>query len=275
MTCEPPLARPAQFVRVAWRDLQRSPALAVEIAKRDIRKQYRQALFGPGAVVLTPLAMIGIALGFHRTGILNPEIGMASYPLYVAVGVILWMTFVDALNAPIHGLLADQRLLAQTRAPLEAIVLGKLGPLFLNVLIRAGVFVLVCIGAGVSLPASALFAPIGVLSLVVLGTSIGLLIAPINVLYRDVSWMVSTGTILWFVFSPVYFTAPPAGVVGAIMRLNPLTPILSDTRSLILTGSAGNLLPSLGVTLGACLLLVVCWLYARVALWVTIEQGFE
>jgi lipopolysaccharide transport system permease protein len=108
-----------------------------------------------------------------------------------------------------------------------------------------------------------------------LGTAVGIFIAPINLLYRDISWVLATVTTFWFFFSPVYFPAPSGGTIGAIMRLNPVTPILSDTRSLILTGVIANPVPSLVVTLAACLLLAIGWLYARVVLCVAIEQVNE
>jgi lipopolysaccharide transport system permease protein len=274
-THEPPLARPIEFIRSVWRDLRRSGPLAVEMAKRDIRSQYRQSLFGPAVVVLSPLAMTAVALGFRRSGILNVDSTSVPYALFVLVGVILWTTFVDAMHAPIHAFIAEQRLLARTSAPPEAITLGKLGPVFLNVLIRVILLSIVIAGYRIAIPATVMFAPIGVLSLAALGTAVGLLIAPINLLYRDISWMLAPAMTLWFFFSPVYFPTPSAGILAAIMHLNPLTPVLSDTRALILTGTVGNLAPSLLVTTGACLLLVVCWLYARAVLSVAIEQMNE
>jgi lipopolysaccharide transport system permease protein len=274
-THEPPLARPAEFVQGVWRDLRRSPPLAVEMAKRDIRKQYRQSLFGPAVVLFTPLVMTAVALGFRRTGILNVDSTGTPYALFVLVGVILWITFVEALNAPIYGFLAEQRLLARTSAPPEAIVLGKLGALFFNALIRAVLLMIAIAWYRISIPATVLLAPIGLLSLAALGTAVGILIAPINLLYRDISSVLATVTTFWFFFSPVYFPAPAGGTIGAIMRLNPVTPILSDTRSLILTGVVANPLSSLGVTLAAGLLLVICWLYARIVLGVALEQVNE
>jgi len=245
------------------------------MAKRDIRSQYRRALLGPAVVVLSPLALTALAVGFRRTGILKVDSSAVPYALFVLAGVILWTTFVDAMYAPIHAFVAEQRLLARTNAPPEAIALGKLGPVFLNLLLRMALLLVAIAAYRISLPATALLAPLGLLSLAALGTAIGFLIAPINFLYRDISWVLATLTTLWFFFTPVYFPAPSGGPVGALMRLNPVTPLLSDTRSLILTGTVSHLLPSLIVTLGACLFLIVCWLYVRLVLRVATEQMNE
>jgi len=274
-THEPSLARPAEFIRVVWHDLRRSRPLAVEMAKRDIRNQYRQSLFGPAVIVLSPLAITAVAVGFRSTGILNVDSASTPYAIFVLVGVILWTTFVEALNAPIHGFLAEQRLLAWTSAPPEAIVLGKLGTLFWNFLVRSALLGIAILWYHISVPAAALLAPIGLLSLTALGTAVGFLLAPFNLLYRDISWVFATITTLWFFFSPVYFPAPSVGTVGAIMKLNPVTPLLSDTRSLILTGVITNPVRSLLVTLGACLLLVAGWFFARIVLSAAVEQVNE
>lgn len=274
-THEPPLARPREFLRGVWRDVRRSRPLAVEMARRDIRSQYRQSLVGPAGVLLPPCAMTAVALGFRHAGILNVDSAAIPYALFVLVGTILWTTFLDALTAPIYGLLAEQRLLARTSASPESIVLGKLGQVLFNIVIKAMLLTIALVWYGLKVPVTAVLAPVGVLSLAALGTAVGLVLAPINLLYRDISRILAIITTFWFFFSPVYFPAPSVGAIGTIMRINPVTPLLSDTRSLVLTGSLASPLHSLSVTLGACLLLVLGWLYMRVVLRVAIEQVNE
>lgn len=274
-THEPPIAQPAEFIRVVWRDLRRSGPLALEMAKRDIRSQYRQSLLGFFVVLLFPLALTAIAIGFRATGILHVDSTTVPYPLFVLVGVILWTTFIEALNAPVYGLLSELRLLARTSAPPEAIVFSKLGTVFLNLLIKVILLVIAVVWYRTSIPVTAFLAPFGMLGLAILGTTVGLLVAPVNLLYRDISWLLGTATTVWFFFSPVYFPTPSSGTIGAIMKLNPVAPLLSDTRSLLLTGVPSSSVTSVLVAASACFLLVVCWLYARVVLGVAIEQVNE
>jgi lipopolysaccharide transport system permease protein len=274
-TYEPLLAQPVEFFRLVWRDLRRSFPLATELAKRDVRNQYRQSLFGPAAVILVPLVMTAIALGFRRTGILKVDSSGIPYALFVLTGVILWITFLEALNAPIQGLLLGQRLLTRTSAPPEAILLGKLGVWFVNVFIRISILAIAIVWYRISIPVTIVLAPIGLLSLAALGSSVGLLIAPINLLYRDLSWILGSVTTIWFFFSPVYFPAPATGMIGTIMQINPVTPILSATRSLMLTGTIANPVRSLLIMLGTCGLLVACWFYSRIVLCVALEQVNE
>lgn len=274
-TPQPPLARPAEFVRHAWHDLRRSRRLAVELAKRELRRQYREGLLGPVTSLLAPLIMTGIGLGFRNTGILHAGSGATPYALFVLAGVILWITFLDAVYAPVHGLLAEQRLLARANAPLEAILLGKLGPVLTNALIRGLLFALAVLWYAFPLPVTVVLAPMGFASLIALGTAIGLLIAPLILLYRNISAVLAAAMTLWFIFSPVYFPAPAEGAVGRLMSLNPLTPLLSDTRALMLLGGRHQASLSALVALAAVVLLLASWLYARIVLPVVIEQANE
>ncbi len=274
-TCDPVLARPREFVRNLWDDFRRSRPLAAEMARRDIRSQYRASMLGAAIVVLTPLAMTAVAVGFRRTGILAVDSAAVPYGLFVLVGVVLWTTFLDAMNAPIFGLLAEARLLARTSAAPEAIVLGKLGPVFFNALVRTALVAAALVWYGATLPATVVLAPVGALALIALGTAIGLALAPVNLVYRDTSKILATFTTVWFFFSPVYFPAPAEGPLGALMRLNPVTPLLSDTRALILTGIVAEPGPSLVVALATAVALAVCWIYVRIALRVAVEQVNE
>jgi lipopolysaccharide transport system permease protein len=274
-THEPPLARPGAFVRSIWRDLRRSRPLATEMARRDIRNHYRLSLIGPVGVVLPPVAMTLVGLGFQQAGILKVESTAIPYGLFVLVGTILWTSFVEALMAPMYGLLAEQRLLARTTATAESIVLGKLAHVLFNVGIKAMLLIAALVWYRFAVPVTAVLALAGVLTLTALGTAIGLALAPVNLLYRDISRLLAVATAFWLVFSPVYFPPPPGSSIGAIMRANPVTPILSGTRSLLLTGHIADPGWTALVGVAAFVALAVSWFFVRIVLRVAIEQANE
>jgi lipopolysaccharide transport system permease protein len=243
------------------------------MAKRDIRGQYRQSLLGPLLVVLPPLAMVGVGLGFRRAGILSVDSLGVPYGLFVLFGVMLWTTFLEALHSPIQGFLAEQRLLARTSCPPEAIVLGKLGPVLFNFGVKAVVLAMAVLWYRARIPGTLLLAPFGLVGLVALGTAVGVFLAPINLIYRDVSRILMALTTFWFFLSPVYFPAPSGGGIGTIMRINPVTPLLSTTRDLALTGVVTYPVELALVTVATVLLVGLAWIYVRVALPIAIEQS--
>jgi len=272
-TAESPLARPHEFAHSAWRDLSRSWTLAIEMARRDIRSQHRQSALGAAVVVLPVLVMTGAALGFRRAGILTVDGLAIPYGLFVLSGVVLWITFLDALHAPIHGLLAERRILARTSAPAEGVILAKVGQVLFHAAIRVVLLAAGVVWYEVAVPGTVILAPFGVVGLITFGTAIGLVLAPLNLVYRDVSKMLVAITTIWFFLSPVYFPPPADGAIGAVMRMNPVTPLLAGTRALALTGHVADPLYGLSAVLATGVLLMAGWIWFRVSLPIAIERG--
>ena len=272
-TAESPLARPLDFAHRAWYDLQRSWTLAVEMARRDIRNQHRQSLLGAAGVVLPVVVMTGAAIGFRRAGLLTVDGLALPYGLFVLSGVVLWITFVEALHAPIQGLLAEQRILSRTSAPAEGVILAKLGQVLFHAVLRLVILAGAVVWYEVSVPGTVILAPFGLVSLIALGAACGLVLAPVNLIYRDVSRMLVAITTVWFFLSPVYFPPPPEGAIAAVMRMNPVTPLLADTRALALTGRIADPLYGLFAVLMTGVLLIAAWIWFRVSLPIALERG--
>ena len=224
-------------------------------------------------VLLTPLALTAIGLGFRASGLLSTGSEALPYGLFVLSGVVLWISFVEALHAPIYGVLTEQTLLARTTAAPEAVLLGKLAPIVVNLGLRTLMVLGAMLWIGVGLPMTLPFAVIAVVGLLALGLSIGIVLAPMNLIYRDVSRFLTIATTLWLFLTPVFYAPPAEGVVAAIMRWNPVTPLLSMARSSALGEYTGDLIPGAVLALGAGVLLLASWVVFRVALPSVLERS--
>ena len=69
-----------------------------------------------------------------------------------------------------------------------------------------------------------LLIPVGLLSLVLTGTAVGLLLTPLGVLYGDIGRGIPLITQFLMYLSPVVFPLASTGWTAQLMRLNPLTP---------------------------------------------------
>jgi lipopolysaccharide transport system permease protein len=243
------------------------------MARRDIRNQHRQSLLGAAGVVLPVLVITGAAIGFRRAGILAVDGLAIPYSLFVLSGVILWTAFVEALHAPIQGLLAEQRVLARTSAPAEGVILAKLGQVLFHAVLRLVILAGAVVWYDIPVPGTVILAPFGLFGLIAFGASCGLVLAPVNLIYRDISRMLVAITTVWFFLSPVYFPSPAEGVLGIAMRLNPVTPLLADTRALALTGHIADPVYGLFAVLMTGVLLIAGWIWFRVSLPIALERG--
>jgi lipopolysaccharide transport system permease protein len=109
--------------------------------------------------------------------------------------------------------------------------------------------------------------------LVLFGTLIGLLLAPSAMLFGDVGKMVLVLAPPLMLITPVAYPAQAVqGPLRTLMELNPLTPMVSLSRDLLLTGS-GNDWAATGSVIGISLVaLLAGWLLYRLALPVLIER---
>lgn len=266
------LAHPHTMVREMFRDLFRGRELAWRLALRDIRSQYRQAFLGILWAFITPLATTITWVFLSGTGIVSVGETDLPYPVYVFTGTLLWSILIDAINAPLQNTNATRGMLAKLNFPREAILVSGI----YQVMFNAGIKIMLLIGAllliGIGLGWSLLLFPLSIMSLLLVGTTIGLLITPIGMLYTDVSKAIPLLMNFAMYLTPVVFPMPKEGWVAILYQVNPLTPLILTARDW-LTGFSPDLLGYfLAVNVVAFGLLLVAWIAYRLAMPIVIER---
>ncbi|MEP6933970.1 MAG: ABC transporter permease, partial [Nitrospirota bacterium] len=180
------LASPLRMVREMLRDLASSRELAWRLTVRDLSAQYRQTFLGFLWAIILPLANTLVWIFLSRSGVVNVSDTPLPYPVYVFTGTMLWAILMDALNAPLHMLTASKVMLAKINFPREALVVAGIYQTIVNALIKLALLLIALLGMGVHLDWSLLLFPIGLLSLILVGTVIGLALTPVGLLYADV-----------------------------------------------------------------------------------------
>jgi lipopolysaccharide transport system permease protein len=119
---------------------------------------------------------------------------------------------------------------------------------------------------------NALFSPLALAQLIILGTFFGLLLAPLGALYQDVAYGLAVFTSLWMFVTPVVFPLPTTGVFATIVRANPVTPLLMTTRELVTTGVISDPYRFFLVSAIAVAGLFLTWIGFRLAMPFVIER---
>jgi lipopolysaccharide transport system permease protein len=259
-TADPELRNPGRFLASAKEDLRRTAAVAWQLFRRNIQVRYRRAGLGYAWVLLPIVAttLVWVQINVRRLVVIPPT--EIPYPVHVLAGMVLWQTFVDALNAPLQQLTAGRQLVTRSRVPLEALVLAGVYEALSNSAVRLILFAGMLNAYEVRVGWNVLLAPLGIAALMLLGLALGLLLAPVGLLYDDVGRAVAIVTGLWFFLTPVVYPAQEEG----LLRLNPVTPLLDTTRAW-LTSSAPSADGFLPVTAASAALLVVAWALLRLA----------
>lgn len=167
---------------------------------------------------------------------------------------------------------ASRQMLIKVNFPREALVISAIQMSFINLVIRLVVLLPVLLYYQFPFSASVLLFPLGLLCLVLLGTTIGLFLATIGMLYQDVGRGVLLVTNLWMFLTPVVFPGSREGIVGIIMKLNPVTHILATTRDW-LTGMEAQYLPGFIIVNALTVIgMLIAWLLYRLFLPRVIER---
>jgi len=266
------LRQPLKLMGAMGRDLLAARELAWRLLVRDIRSQYRQSLLGVFWAFVPPIATaVGLTLA-NNAEVLNIGETDLPYPAYVMLSMTLWQTFAESLTGQVQAVTNAKYLLSRINFPREALVLSQLGQVGFNFLIK-----LVLIGAlflWFKMPVgwTAIVAPVALLHLVSFGTGIGLLLAPFGGLYEDISKGLGLFLTAWLFVTPVLYPLPQSGLFAALVRLNPVTPLLMTTRELATIGTVSDPSAFWIASLIALLVLLLGWLVHRVAMPFMIER---
>ncbi|HEX8273774.1 MAG TPA: hypothetical protein VF615_14145 [Longimicrobiaceae bacterium] len=255
------LRSPGRFAAELLADLRVAPSVARHLFLRRLQAGYRQSRLGYLWLLLPPLATSGAWVYLDAARILDVGPTGLPYPVYVLAGTLLWQVFAEALEAPLKGLSAARGILTRSRMPHEATLLAGMMEVAFNFAVRLAVLAPFLFWAGARPGGTALLAPLGVAALLLLGFALGLLLAPVGLLYQDVPRGLTLAAGIWFFLTPVIYP-PPASGPGA---LNPVAPLLATARGW-LTGGPAAPAPGFGAVAAASLAaLAVGWACYRLA----------
>ncbi|MGX9348237.1 ABC transporter permease [Microbacterium sp. KNMS] len=202
------------------------------LSARDLKVRYATSWLGYLWSILDPLVMSLIywfvfTQVFHRGG----RVGEEPYIVFLMTALLPWVWFNAAVTDFTRAFNKDAKLVRSTSIPrsiwINRIVLSK-GVEFLCSL---PVLVLFAVAAGATVGWQLLLFPVGVLLQAVLLVGLGLLVAPLCVLFSDLERTTRLILRVLFYASPIiYGIGDLPGVVSDLGALNPLAGIFTLYR---------------------------------------------
>lgn len=263
---------PIFLLKEMFADVVKANDLSRRLAIRDIKALYRQSLLGYLWAFLLPLLNTITWLFLRESGIVTlADTGM-SYTVFVISGTMLWQIFAEALQSPITEVNAAKGVMSKLNFPREAIIVSG----FYKVVFNAGIKLLILIPLvlllGASLSWTIFLFPLAVLSLILLGITLGLILTPISVLYTDIAKGLPIVTQFLMFLSPVVFAMPRAGFAEVLFRYNFISPYIVTARAW-LTGTPNSALPFYLLVLAIMVVaLLLAWVVYRVAMPILVER---
>jgi len=271
-TPESRLRRPLALFDEMTTDLLSSRELAWQFFYRQISSRYRQSALGPFWALIPPVLVALTSTVLRRSGVISVEETGIPYPLYVMFGTVLWQLFANSLELPLKAMRSGIQLLRTIRVPVEGLLLASIAELLFDLGIQFGVLMVVFALFKVSI-SWGVFLGVGAMAMLMcLGIGIGLFLVPLGSLYTDVSSALPFITRFWFFLTPVIYTPPEQWPYSLLVDLNPVTPLLTTALDLSLEGTASNPTGFWIMSAIAIVLLLVGWVFYRVAIPILVER---
>ena len=266
------LASPLRMAREMSLDLASSRELAWRLTVRDLSAQYRQTFLGFLWAIILPLANTLVWVFLSRSGVVNVSDTPLPYPVYVFTGTMLWAILMDALNAPLQIVTASKVMLARINFPREALVVAGIYQTIVNALVKVTLLLIALLVMGIRPDWSVLLFPLGLLSLILVGTLIGLALTPVGLLYADVGKAIPLLMQFLMYLTPVVFAMPKEGLPATLFQLNPLTPLILTARDWLTGFTPEHLGYFVVVNVVSIILLLMFWVVFRLAMPILIER---
>lgn len=243
-------------------DIRRHSEVLWALTTKDFRVRYKRATFGiTWALVVPALQATVLAVVFAhvvKTGTNH------YYPVYVISGVVAYsylsLTLPAASTAIVDGsTLTDKVWFPRALLPIVPCLSNTVGLLITTCLIPILMPVF-----RAPYRASLLLAVPALLLLVGFTLALALVLAALNVYFRDVRFIVQASLMVWMYVTPIVYQQRLLGRFAAVIDANPLTGIVT-LMHMAFVGPQSNWVPAVAtsICITAALLVVAAWAHAR------------
>jgi lipopolysaccharide transport system permease protein len=239
-------------------------------AWRNVLVRYKQTALGIAWAILQPFfLMIVFTLFFSRLGKVSSN--GVPYPIFSYAGLLPWTFFATSMTQSATSLVTNQNLLRKIYFPRLILPLSTVITAIVDFAVASVVLAVMMVWYDVyPEPLRLLALPALVLLAVVTALGVGLWLSSVNVLYRDVQYVVPFLAQAWLFATPaVYVATTFQGVGGTLLGLNPMQGVVAGFRWALLDAGTA---PGGTVALSAVVSVVV--LAGGLVFFRRLERGF-
>lgn len=229
-------------------------------AWRDLKVRYKQTAIGVAWAVIQPFTTMVIFSVFFG-GLAKMPSDNVPYPIFVYTGLLFWQFFSSALSDTSNTLVNNQSIITKVYFPRLilpiASVITKLVDFFISAFILVGL--MFYYGYTPNL-VGMLMIPLLLIISFMAAVGGGLVLAAVNVKYRDVRYALPFFMQLLLFVTPVIYPASIAGAYSKILAINPMMGVIQNARAALLGTTPINW-TLIGMSLIGCFILLVVGIY--------------
>lgn len=222
------------------REIWESRELFGVFAWRDIKVRYKQTLLGVSWVLGQPIISTFVFTIFFGKLAKIPSDGLP-YSLFVLSGIVFWNFFSNSLLRVSDSIVANEAIIKKVYFPRIVLPVSAILTSLVDFLISFVVLILYSIFLGYPPRIGALYVfPLMIMFTAFSALGIGLFLASLNVVYRDVRYALPYFLQILMFVAPVIY---PLSIVGVgnrgLMAVNPMTTVVAWIRSEFMPSATG------------------------------------
>jgi lipopolysaccharide transport system permease protein len=227
---------------------------------RDLKVRYKQTMIGVAWAIFQPLITMVIFTVFFGTLAKVPSDNIP-YPIFVFTGLLFWQFFSTALSETSNCLIANQAIITKVYFPRLILPLSSVLTKLVDFVIAAIILAVMMAFYGfVPQLSSIIVIPLVLIISFMASIGLGLILAAINVKYRDVRYALPFFIQMLLFVTPVIYPASIAGKYSYLLALNPMTGAIQSARAALLGTTPVNW-ELIGISFVACLVLMLAGIY--------------
>jgi ABC-type polysaccharide/polyol phosphate export permease len=225
-----------------YADVVRYRDLFANLFRRDLHAKYRGSALGVLWTVANPVMLMGVYLFVFDVIWKSPFANGDNYALFLLSGLAVWTFFAAALQSSTRSMLDNANLIRKTRFPRQLVPLSVVAA---HLVSFGAMLALLLVVNFIALPrvrATELLAlPLALVFVAFVG-GIALIVASLNVLFRDIEFIVAALLVPWFFLTPLLYPLDGAQITkhhtaGLIIHwVNPLSPGIEAIRAPLFHG---------------------------------------
>jgi len=231
-------------------DLVRYRELFGNLFRRDVQAKYRGSLLGLAWTLANPVLLMAVYLLVFSVLWKTPFGTEGHYALFLLVGLAAWLFFSQSVQAASRSMLDNANLIRKTRFPRQLVPLSVVATHLISFAVMLVGLLIVNFILLPRVRATEWLALPLALAVVAITCGLALVVASLNVLFRDIEFLISALLLPLFFLTPILYPlsdpqiARRDWVVDLIHWGNPLSPVIEALRDPLFYGE----LPTLGDT---------------------------
>jgi ABC-type polysaccharide/polyol phosphate export permease len=252
-----------------YADLVRYRELFANLFRRDFQAKYKGSLLGVVWSLLNPLVLLGVYLVVF--GVLFQNKKIPHYPIYLLSGLACWLFFSVSLQSAARSMIDSAELIKKVRFPRQLVAFSMVATQAVTFALMVAILIVLSLvfvpearpNVWAAVPLVVVFAAFV--------AGLALLVACLNVLFRDIEHILAAALLPWFFLTPVLWslTSLPERaqshqkLLDVLRWGNPVAPPIYAVRDALWSGHLPRLADVVYLVIAATIALVLGGLVFR------------